>query len=305
MTIGPPDFLQSLAHRGQRRPEVGGMHCDGQCGQRRSLGSVAVAAPLLGVHVGARDDDADPIAQALASGADAVQIFLADPQGWKTPRPHPRAQEFADSDLDIYVHAPYVLNVATTNNRIRIPSRKLLGAHAKAAAAIGAKGLIVHGGHVLADDDEVIGFDNWQKVFARQAEDGGFPLPILIENTAGGDKAMARRLEAIAKLWAAVGDFGPGFVLDTCHAWAGGIEIGTAVDSVRGVTGRIDLVHCNNSRDTADSGRDRHAGLTSGQIETEVLIEVVRTAGAPVILETPGGSVERSAEIDLLREALA
>ena len=264
-----------------------------------------MAAPLLGVHVGARDDDADPIAQALASGADAVQIFLADPQGWKTPRPHPRAQEFADSDLDIYVHAPYVLNVATTNNRIRIPSRKLLGAHAKAAAAIGAKGLIVHGGHVLADDDEAIGFDNWQKVFARQAEDGGFPLPILIENTAGGDKAMARRLEAIAKLWAAVGDFGPGFVLDTCHAWAGGIEIGTAVDSVRGVTGRIDLVHCNNSRDTADSGRDRHAGLTSGQIETEVLIEVVRTAGAPVILETPGGSVERSAEIDLLREALA
>ena len=281
------------------------MHCDGQCGQRRSLGSVAVAAPLLGVHVGARDDDADPIAQALASGADAVQIFLADPQGWKTPRPHPRAQEFADSDLDIYVHAPYVLNVATTNNRIRIPSRKLLGAHAKAAAAIGAKGLIVHGGHVLADDDEAIGFDNWKKVFARQAEDGGFPLPILIENTAGGDKAMARRLEAIEKLWAAVGDFGPGFVLDTCHAWAGGIEVGTAVDSVRGVTGRIDLVHCNNSRDTADSGRDRHAGLTSGQIETEVLIEVVRTAGAPVILETPGGSVERSAEIDLLREALA
>ena len=55
-------------------------------------------------------------------------------------------------------------------------------------------------------------------MFARQAEDGGFPLPILIENTAGGDKAMARHLEAIARLWDAVGEFGPGFVLDTCHA---------------------------------------------------------------------------------------
>ncbi len=272
---------------------------------RESLGSVAVADPVLGVHVGARADDADPIAEALASGAGAVQIFLADPQGWKAPRPHPRAEEFLASDLDIYVHAPYVLNVATTNNRIRIPSRKLLGSHAKAAAAIGAKGLIVHGGHVLADDDEAVGFDNWHKVFARQAEDGGFPLPILIENTAGGDKAMARRLEAIDKLWAAVGGFAAGFVLDTCHAWAGGIDLGTSVEAVRAITGRIDLVHCNNSRDTADSGRDRHAGLTSGVIDTDALLSVVRTAEAPVILETPGGPAERGAEIRLLREALA
>ncbi len=264
-----------------------------------------MAVPVLGVHVGARADDSDPLAEALASGADAVQIFLADPQGWKSPRPAPRAEEFAASELDIYVHAPYVLNVAPTNNRIRIPSRKLLTAHAQAAAAIGAKGLIVHGGHVLADDDEAIGFDNWHKVFQRQAEEGGFPLPILIENTAGGDKAMARRLEAIEKLWAAVGDFGAGFVLDTCHAWAGGIDLGTAVDAVRAITGRIDLVHCNNSRDAADSGRDRHAGLTSGQIETDVLIEVVRAADVPVILETPGGAAERGAEIALLREALA
>lgn len=264
-----------------------------------------MAVPVLGVHVGARDDDADPIADAEASGAGAVQIFLADPQGWKAPRPQPRAAEFRASDLDIYVHAPYVLNVATTNNRIRIPSRKLLGAHAKAAAEIGARGLIVHGGHVLAEDDEGIGFDNWRKVFQRQAEEGGFPLPVLIENTAGGDKAMARRLESIERLWAAVGDFDAGFVLDTCHAWAGGIDIETSVESVRTITGRIDLVHCNNSRDAADSGRDRHAGLTSGQIETEVLVDVVRAAGAPVILETPGGAVERGAEIALLREALA
>ena len=264
-----------------------------------------MAAPVLGVHVGARDDDSDPIAEALASGADAVQIFLADPQGWKVPRPHPRSEEFLAADVDIYVHAPYVLNVATTNNRIRIPSRKLLGSHAKAAAAIGAKGLIVHGGHVLADEDEAIGFDNWQKVFQRQADEGGFPLPILIENTAGGEKAMARRLDAIEKLWAAVGEFGAGFVLDTCHAWAGGIDLGSAVDSVRAITGRIDLVHCNNSRDSADSGRDRHAGLTSGEIDTAALVEVVRAADVPVILETPGGAAERGAEIALLREALA
>ena len=55
--------------------------------------------------------------------------------------------------VDLYVHAPYIINVATTNNRIRIPSRKLLQQHMDAAASIGAKGLIVHGGHVNASDD--------------------------------------------------------------------------------------------------------------------------------------------------------
>lgn len=260
---------------------------------------------MLGVHVGAREDDADPIDEAKRSGADGVQIFLADPQGWKAPKPHPMAEKLRAADLTIFVHAPYVLNVATTNNRIRIPSRKLLGAHASAAAALGAKGLIVHGGHVTADADPAVGVDNWRKVFARQAEDGGFPLPILIENTAGGDRAMARHLEAIARLWDAVGEFGAGFVLDTCHAHASGIDLETAVADVKAVTGRIDLVHCNNSRDEAGSGRDRHAPLADGGIRTQALIDIVKAAGAPVVLETPGGPEERIEEIKLLRAGLA
>lgn len=261
--------------------------------------------PVIGVHVGARHDDADPIAEAKASGAGAVQIFLADPQDWKTPKPHPRAAEIANSGLTVFVHAPYVVNVATTNNRIRIPSRKILGAHATAAAALGAAGLIVHGGHVLAGGDEAVGVDNWRKTFARQAEDGGFPLPILIENTAGGNHAMTRRLDAVKVLWDAIGEFGAGFTLDTCHAWAGGLNLETVVDDIRGITGRIDLVHCNNSRDDVDSGRDRHAGLVDGTIPIDLLVGVVRAAASPVVLETPGAADERRTEVTLLREQLA
>ena len=108
---------------------------------------------------------------------------------------------------------------------------------------------------------------------------------------------MARHLEAIARLWDAVGEFGPGFVLDTCHAHASGIDLATAVEQIKAITGRIDLVHCNNSRDEAGSGRDRHAPLADGEIATQALIDIVRTAGAPVILETPGGPEERSQEI--------
>jgi deoxyribonuclease IV len=264
----------------------------------------------IGVHIGpgltedGELDDGGPLARAAEMGADGVQVFLADPQGWKAPAPRPDAEALRAGDVMVVVHAPYVLNVATTNNRIRIPSRKLLGQHAAAAAAIGARAMVVHGGHVLAKDDPAVGVDNWRKTFARQAEEGGFPLPILVENTAGGGNAMARDLDAIGRLWDAIGEFGAGFVLDTCHAWAAGWDLANVVDAVRAVTGRIDLMHLNNSRDPAGSSRDRHAPLADGEIPTDLLVEVVRAADCPVILETPGDSAAHAEEIGMLRQAL-
>src|SRR5690349_14793892 len=101
---------------------------------------------LLGAHV----DSTDPLTAAEAIGAETIQFFMGDPQGWKKPPPHPHADALRDSDIAIYIHAPYLINVASTNNKIRIPSRKMLLQHAEAAAGVGAKGLIVHGGHVTA-----------------------------------------------------------------------------------------------------------------------------------------------------------
>ncbi|WP_026455426.1 deoxyribonuclease IV [Saccharomonospora iraqiensis] len=254
--------------------------------------------------VGAHVPDEDPLSAARERGADVVQFFLADPQGWAAPRPHPQADALADAGVAVYIHAPYVLNVASLNNRIRIPSRKTVTAHAAAAAETGARGLIVHGGHVRSGEDPAEGLTNWRKLFERQAEHGGFGVPILIENTAGGEGAMARDLDMLERLWAQVGDFSPGFCLDTCHAHAAGWDLDGVVDRVRAVTGRIDLVHLNNSRDGKGSQRDRHANVVGGDgtIDPEVLVEVARAAAAPVLVETPGpGQAE---DIAFLRERL-
>jgi deoxyribonuclease-4 len=254
------------------------------------------------MRIGAHVDPAEPLAEAAARDAEVVQFFLADPQGWKDPQPRPDAGALRDSEVDVYVHAPYVINVATLNNRIRIPSRKLLVAHADAAATVGAKGLIVHGGHVNKGDDLAAGFTNWRKTFSYAAESGGLATPILIENTAGGDNACARRLDALARLWDAVGEFGVGFCLDTCHAYAGGEELLDIVERVQAITGRIDLVHANNSKDAFDSGRDRHDNFDSGTIDPKLIVAVIRAAGAPVVVETPGGAPGQSADIAYLRE---
>ncbi|MGZ4590501.1 MAG: deoxyribonuclease IV [Actinomycetes bacterium] len=263
-----------------------------------------------GLRLGAHVDQADPVAEAAARGADLVQFFLGDPQGYKGPGVQYDGGAAAlraaaeRAGLDVYVHAPYIVNVATSNNRIRIPSRKLLAQHATAAAEIGAKGLIVHGGHINKDDDPQVGIDNWCKTFERMTP----PLPILIENTAGGGNAMARRLDRIARLWDALDarvDMSViGFCLDTCHAHAGGEELVGIVDRVKSITGRVDLVHANDSRDAFDSGADRHANFGTGAIDPEVIVAVVQAAGAPVVCETPGGAEGQGQDIAFLREHL-
>ncbi|GAA4610974.1 deoxyribonuclease IV [Saccharopolyspora hordei] len=237
----------------------------------------------IGAHV--RDDD--PLTAAAERGAEVVQFFLSDPQGWKAPGPHPQAEQLRDSDLQVFIHAPYVINVASVNNRIRIPSRKAVAQQAKAAAEVGAQGLVVHGGHVTKDDDPAEGVANWRKLFERQAADGGFEVPVLIENTAGGTGAMARKFDALARLWDAVGEFGAGFCLDTCHAHAAGEELLDVVDRVKAITGRIDLVHLNDSRDEFGSSRDRHANIGAGTIDPDLLVAVCASADAPVVVETP------------------
>ncbi|MGB7860026.1 MAG: deoxyribonuclease IV, partial [Acidimicrobiia bacterium] len=200
----------------------------------------------------------------------------------------------------IYVHAPYLINVCADNNRVRIPSRKILQDTCDAASEINATAVVVHGGHVTGDGPQEEGITRWVK--ALEALDT--EISVLIENTAGGDKAVARRVEWIGRLWEEIGRFGVGFVLDTCHSWAGGEPFDDLVNRVIAATGRIDLVHANDSKDPFDSRRDRHQNLGAGECPAEGLATTIASAGAPVVVETPGGVVEQSADIEWVRAIL-
>ena len=239
---------------------------------------------IIGAHV----PGDDPLAEAAQVGAQCVQMFVGSPQSWKKPPSRPDAEELAASDVPIFVHAPYLINVASPNNRVRIPSRKILDGALERSAEIGAAGLIVHAGH--ADDGVANGFQRWRTVFERMDES---PVPILIENTAGGDHAMGRRVEVLAELWTYLEGFDVGFCFDTCHAHAGGEDLTDVIDRILAATGRIDLVHANSSRDAAGTGADRHANFDSGQMDPDQIVGMVKASGAPaVICETPWPGIQ-------------
>jgi deoxyribonuclease-4 len=252
------------------------------------------------IAVGAHVPSVHPLDEATERNADLVQIFLSDPQSWKKPPPHPDAEALRKSPIPVYVHAPYLINVCADNNRVRIPSRKILQDTCDGAAEVGALGVIVHGGHVTGDGPQEEGIDRWRKALDVVDTE----VPILIENTAGGDKAVARRVEWIARLFEEIGGYGVGFVLDTCHLWAGGEPLDEVVPRIIEATGRIDLVQVNDSKDPFDSRRDRHENLGRGQIPPEEMARMIVDAGAPVAVETPGGFEEQSADIEWVRSVL-
>ena len=79
------------------------------------------------MRIGAHVEQTDPIAEAKARNAPLVQFFLGDPQTYKGPEfryaggPEALRADAEEAGVDLYVHAPYPINVATTNNRQRIP----------------------------------------------------------------------------------------------------------------------------------------------------------------------------------------
>jgi deoxyribonuclease-4 len=248
---------------------------------------------IIGAHV----PDEDPLAEAASVDAECIQLFVGPPQSWKKPPIRDDAGVLKAADIPVYVHAPYLINVASPNNRVRIPSRKILADTLDRAVDVGAAAVIVHGGH--AEDGIEHGFRRWWKVFDEMEP----PVPIYIENTAGGDNAMTRHVSVLTELWKMLEEFEVGFCFDTCHAHAAGEDLSDVIDRVLEATGRIDLVHANSSRDPAGGGRDRHANFSDGKMVVDDIVDLVRASGAEtVICETPWPGI--ADDIALLRKHL-
>jgi len=251
---------------------------------------------LLGTHV----RSADPLTQAAEVGAQIIQFHITNPQAWRSPRLRYDAEDLRGSAIPVVVHAPYLINLASPDPVIRDRSLRMLRDVRTVADDLGATGLVVHGGSTSGEPLEA-GCRRWADALGRLDDDHGGATPIWVENTAGRP-SLARTVEGIAHLWDAIGALGVGLVLDTCHAHAGGEPLPLVTDRLLRVTGRIDLVHANDSRDEAGSGRDRHEHLGKGRIDPDALAETIHRAGAPTVIETPREG--HDADLAWLRERL-
>lgn len=88
---------------------------------------------------------------ARGMGAEAVQVFVANPRGWATPVGNPAQDErfraeCAAESIPAYVHAPYLINFGSHTGATVEKSVDSLRHSLRRAREIGALGVVVHTG---------------------------------------------------------------------------------------------------------------------------------------------------------------
>ena len=104
-------------------------------------------------------------AEAARRGQGGRRRLRADlplgPAGLEEAPPRKDADELRASELPLYVHAPYLINVCSPRNNVRYGSRKILQQTCDAAAEVGAAAVIVHAGY--AEDGIAEGVGRWPR----------------------------------------------------------------------------------------------------------------------------------------------
>lgn len=262
------------------------------------------------------------VERALERGAETVQIFSSSPRTWRrSPLEPPAAGELvralrAHDVGPLFLHAPYLVNLASPSSETRKLSRRALEADMDRAAQLHTAGLVVHGGSSAGDPRPDALRRQARALLRILGEDAGGPR-LLIELTAGAPGHLASRFpEAAEMLDACHGHPRLGICIDTCHLHAAGYDlsgpagVAEAVGELRRKIGlrRLGLVHANDSRDLRGSRRDRHWHVGEGAIGREGFQALMAHPGlraVPFVCETPGDLVDDRRNVGLLKELRA
>jgi deoxyribonuclease-4 len=270
----------------------------------------------LGAHVSTAGGVTNAFARGQALACESLQIFVKSPNQWRAKSLGDdeatsfRAARAAGGALPVVAHAAYLINLAAAEP-ILGQSRAGYADELGRGAALGLDGVVVHpGAHLGRGVDEAL------TAIAASLDVIAAALPenapkMLLELTAGQGTVVGHTLEQLATIRARTRHAERvAYCLDTCHAFAAGYELGTAVaveeflaevDQKLGF-GLVACIHLNDSAHDKGSRKDRHANLGTGKIGLEGLRRLVTEpllAGVPAILETPLGDDELGHARDL------
>ena len=266
---------------------------------------------LVGAHIPVAWGYDHAAEYAAQIGAEAIQIFAKSPRRWVTPPTDPqRAAGFAASRDrlalgPLFTHTAYLINLGARDDLLWERSTHALADEIARACLLEATGVITHIGTRYDPDDidacaaRVAGAcrSAWE---LSGAEPGSVRL--LFENTAGAGTTFGGSFDELGALLAHLERTGPiatGLCLDTCHAWAMGIDVGSVegwastLDHIERCcgAGRIHAIHANDCKGARGAHLDRHEWIGDGTIGNagfSAMLCEPRLAGVPAIVEMPG-----------------
>ncbi|MEY4731427.1 MAG: hypothetical protein RL681_373 [Candidatus Parcubacteria bacterium] len=278
----------------------------------------------IGAHVSAAGGLSNAVLHAQHIGADVIQFFGSSPRQWAAREPRAadalefrRAAERAGIK-QVFLHAPYLINVATSDVALWKKSVALLATHMRIAAAVDARGVVVHLGsgesglfRDQALDRAVAGI----KQVLRHAPGKAW---CIIENSAGGGEKIGRDLGEIATIISRIASRRVGVCFDTAHAFEAGIvpsysatDVDRLASEIARTFGweRLAVIHANDSKTAFDSHHDRHENIGKGLIGEDGFRNLLRHEKfrrVPFVLEVPGydGNGPDKKNVDVLKKLL-
>ncbi len=276
----------------------------------------------LGFHVSIAGGLLNLVPRALARHCTAVQMFTSSPSQWGRAPLDPReamALRRALRQADIrphFVHAIYLLNLASADRDLWRRSVRHLAEELQRAAMLGAAGVVFHLGSVGEGGRYDRGVRRVAKALAEVRERSQVSVPLILENSASAGYTVGGSLEQIAEIIALAPEAEPlRMCLDTAHAFAAGLPVHTeqgleeVLGNLQRTVGqrRLRLIHANDSRYPFAARHDRHQHLGQGYLGREAfrrLLNHPRLKRLPFIMETPGTEEDDKRNMRTLRRLL-
>ena len=247
-------------------------------------------------------------------GMAALQLFTAIPKyyGDKTSIRPERVTRFRAAlaaagiaPARVVAHAAYVLNTASADETKWPRAAAGLRKELERSSALGIGAVCFHPG-AATGGDRAAAVERVALALAGALEAVPGSTRVLVENTAGAGMTLGRTPEEVGAILAAVPpSLRPrtGYGLDTCHLFAAGHDIRASAAALYSVLDRFEeaageppaFFHLNDSEGALGSNKDRHMLLGEGRIGLDPfrwLLADRRTAGVPLILETPQQNYE-------------
>lgn len=253
---------------------------------------------------------------AVSIGANVFQFFTRNPRGGAAKPIDPKdAEAFlayakANQIGPILAHAPYTLNAAAAEQRIRdFAEMTFVDDLKRLELTPGAMYNFHPGSHVGQGAEK--GIELISDLLLRVlAATGPVKTTILLETMAGKGSEVGRNFEEVKAIIDRVESTKLGVCLDTCHVWDGGYDIVNDLDGVLAefdrVIGleRLKAIHTNDSMNVLGAHKDRHEKIGKGKIGLEAFRRIVnhpKLRDLPFYLETPCDLQGYKEEIQLLK----
>ena len=258
----------------------------------------------FGAHVSIAGGLFQAADRAKELSATGFAMFTKNQRQWRAPAITDAEAETFQTHLanaqippeGVLPHDSYLINLGNPDPEKRKNATGAFVAELQRVEKLGLKYLNFHPGSGLGAD-----LQDTLKVIAeciRQALTETSTVIPVIENTAGQGNCAGKNLEELQRLLELVNSDRCGICIDTCHAYAAGIDLASSEGYEAfwdEFTRRIELkrlrgMHLNDTKSALGSHLDRHAPLGEGNLGWTLfdrLAKDSRLDGFPMVVETP------------------